>query len=204
MMGRRVVLALATVAALVAAPLRAEGPLSDLSFIPACLMVSDDIDSITAALAQAGWEVRAELTDAMVEDIAWINSTFYFSGDTGGETLGNVLELQRKAARGMARKVDTPQSKTRFLTHEGETLVLAVNTDHAGATSVACRVAAEPSTMAGLRASLGGSGADPAYMPLKTLHQGKARIDITLLNADRLAGYDAPDAIVFTHAAQGG
>jgi len=189
-------------AAFAAGPVQAQVPLSDLTFVPACTQVTGDVDVVTAALGKAGWTVASKLSDVMVEDIAWANSTYYFGGDTGGAFLERVLDMQRKAARGLERKADIPRSRTRFLTRGDETLVLALRTSVLGAIELECRVTAKTDSMAALRAALGDTGAYPAYAPLDELAVGDGRITITLLNAARLEGFDAPDAIIFTRATQ--
>ncbi|MDQ2094712.1 hypothetical protein [Rhodalgimonas zhirmunskyi] len=190
-------------AAFAAGPVQAQVPLSDLTFVPACTQVTGDVDVVTAALGKAGWKVASKLSDAMVEDIAWANSAYYFGGDTGGASLAQVLDIQRKSARGLARKADIPRSRTRVLTRGDDTLVLALRTSVLGEIELECRVTAKTDSMAALRGALGETGAYPAYAPLDDIAVNDGKITITLLNAARLAGFDAPDAIIFTRATQG-
>ena len=112
------------------------------------------IDGTVAALNQQGWRVvEGELTPEVIELLIWPQVAFYATGDTGGEQLKSIAELQRKTVAGFAKKRDIPQSKTRILTRQigGDTeaaLVFWLQPDPA-TTNIICRFALSPHSLIG-------------------------------------------------------
>ena len=177
----------------------AEIPLRQLGFLAACTGAAD-IDRAVGELQALGWSLSERASDAMIEDLAWINAAVYFAGDTGGETLERVMELQRKAAANLVRREDIPNSKHRFLTRDGETLVLYWRGFDPVRDVLECRAALDPQTMADIRAARPGTGTLPAYSPIRPIYIDGARVEITLLNTPALNDYATPDAIIHTYA----
>ncbi|MCM2563450.1 hypothetical protein M8756_15020 [Lutimaribacter sp. EGI FJ00015] len=191
----------ALVLGLVPAAGRAEIPLQQLDFLSACTGDAD-IDRAERDLQALGWSTVNDPNDALIEDIAWINAAVYFAGDTGGETLERVMELQRKAAANLVRRKDLPRSRHRFLTRDGETLVLFWRGYDPVNDILECRAALDPATMSGIRAARPDTGTLPAYSPMPPISVDGARVEITLLNTPALTAHDAPDAIIHTYATQ--
>lgn len=108
-----------------------------------CADAKAPLGQIEERLAQSGWTVIKTPNQEVIEDIAWMNATFYFAGDSGGAALENVLELQRKSALGLFRKVDIPASQTRIAYHStnGNTLVIMRRMVPPETVTLECRLA---------------------------------------------------------------
>ena len=107
---RAVLLALAALAAALPAAAQ-EAP-------AACLADERDFDALMASLEAEGWTAvppGAALPDDAVERIALARTIFYASTDRGGETLPEIMALQRRTVPGLARRVDTDLAKLRVL-----------------------------------------------------------------------------------------
>lgn len=112
------------------------------------------IDGTVAALNQQGWGVvEGDLSPEVIELLIWPQVAFYATGDTGGEHLRSIVELQRKTVAGFAKKKDIPQSKTRILTRQlgGDleaALVFWLRPDPS-TSNIICRFALSPQSMTG-------------------------------------------------------
>jgi len=112
------------------------------------------IDGTVAALNQQGWRVvDGELDPEVIERLIWPQVAFYATGDTGGEQLKSIADLQRKNVAGFAKKKDIPQSKTRILTRQigGDleaALVFWLQPDPS-TSNIICRFALSPHSLIG-------------------------------------------------------
>ena len=85
----------------------------------ACTADERDFDALMASLEGEGWAAIPSgeaLPDDVVERIALARTVFYATSDRGGETLGQIMDLQRRTVPGYARRVDTDLAKQRVLT----------------------------------------------------------------------------------------
>lgn len=85
-----------------------------------CLTEAAEVEVITDGLQQAGWTLRdiKTLDEVTLSHLAWLRVASYLTTDTGGVTLPELLKLQLKTVKGIARKLDLPTGKTRVLTRE--------------------------------------------------------------------------------------
>jgi hypothetical protein len=88
--------------------------------IDACHQPNANVDDTVGALVGQGWVQvpQGDLSPETIELLVWPQVAFYGTGDTGGETVKTIVDLQRKTVAGFARKKDIPQSKTRILTRQ--------------------------------------------------------------------------------------
>ena len=98
---------------------QANGEGTGLLFADTCIG-STDLAAIEATLADKGWSVATAESDALIDGLAWIGTSQYFTTDSGGELVETILALKTKAAHGLLRKVDIPQSKNRYFTRNTE------------------------------------------------------------------------------------
>ncbi|GFE63253.1 hypothetical protein [Litoreibacter roseus] len=166
--------------------------------IAACHTKAAAVEDAVAALSGEGWAVVDErpLPEIVAEQLVWPQLVFYFTGDTGGETLQAILDLQRKTVAGFARKVDIDQSKTRILTRttedQPETLLLAWQAPTPNMRLITCRASlSEATTLSALAAITLPAGPQPDFLPLPagnplTAAPG-ADATLTLLNTETLS-----------------
>ncbi|MEP5762789.1 MAG: hypothetical protein ABJ327_26410 [Litoreibacter sp.] len=90
---------------------------STFSIAP-CQMPAAQIEIITNALAQEGWSVQdlSALGPTTIDHLAWMRAADYLTGDSAGEKIEDIVELQRKTVLGLARKLDLNTSHTRVMT----------------------------------------------------------------------------------------
>ena len=127
--------------------------------IDACHLPNANVDDTVNALAQQGWVQAPEgdLSPEIIELLIWPQAAFYATGDTGGEQIKAIVDLQRKTVAGFAKKKDIPQSKTRILTRQigadtEAALVFWLQPDPAQ-TNIICRFALSPHSLIGHTAS---------------------------------------------------
>lgn len=112
------------------------------------------IEATVSALANQGWVLsEGDLSPETIELLIWPQVAFYATGDTGGEQIKTIVDLQRKTVAGFAKKKDIPQSKTRILTRQ-----IGMNTEAAlvfwlqpdpATTNIICRFALSPHSLIG-------------------------------------------------------
>ena len=120
--------------AVLAAALSLSGPA--LAQVPdvltTCLNPSDTVERTVETLTSQGWAVATHPDQETLTAIAWTSVPMYMVGDSGGASLSEVLAIKLKTAKGLARKVDLPSSKTRILVRQQadgqDTLVLIART----------------------------------------------------------------------------
>ena len=123
--------------------------------IDACHQPNANVDDTVGALVGQGWVQvpQGDLSSEIVELLIWPQVAFYATGDTGGETVKSIVDLQRKTVAGFARKKDIPQSKTRILTRQigadaEAALVFWLQPDPA-TTNIICRFALSSASLIG-------------------------------------------------------
>lgn len=143
------------------------------------------IEGTVTALNQQGWRVvEGDMTPEVIELLIWPQVAFYATGDTGGEQIKSIADLQRKTVAGFAKKKDIPQSKTRILTRQigGDVeaaLVFWLQPDPA-TTNIICRFALSGHSMIGHTAGDFGT-------PLPVEASPTQRYTITPMNAGSIA-----------------
>ena len=153
--------------------------------IEACHQPNANVDDTVNALAQQGWlRVEGELSPDIIELLIWPQVAFYATGDTGGEQIKAIVDLQRKTVAGFARKKDIPQSKTRILTRQigadtEAALVFWLQPDPAQ-TNIICRFALSSASLVGHTAT---DFATPEVIEISPTQ----RFAITPMNAASLA-----------------
>lgn len=123
--------------------------------IEACHLPNANVDDTVTALAQQGWILvpEGDLAPEVIELLIWPQVAFYATGDTGGEQIKSIVDLQRKTVAGFARKKDIPQSQTRILhrqigaNHEAA-LVFWLQPDPS-TTNIICRFALSSTSLIG-------------------------------------------------------
>ncbi|SDZ42308.1 hypothetical protein SAMN05444004_11416 [Jannaschia faecimaris] len=92
----------------------------------ACLVPTNSIDTAVDALTIEGWRVLPDgpLPEVVGDQLVWLYVAYYMTGDTGGETLSSILELQRRTVEGLARKRDITGSKTRLMTSDAGAMIV--------------------------------------------------------------------------------
>ncbi|MEP3346581.1 MAG: hypothetical protein ABJN34_16130 [Litoreibacter sp.] len=163
--------------------------------IEACHLPHANVDDTVEALAQQGWMQAPEsnLVPEVIEQLIWPQVAFYANGDTGGEQIKSIVDLQRKTVAGFARKKDIPQSKTRILTRQigadaEAALVFWLQPDP-DATNIICRFALSSTTLIGHAA---GGFAEPQVVDQSDATATKS-FSITAMNAGFLSEQiDAP------------
>lgn len=125
------------------------------TLVNACLMPAYDMEDVTARLSDESWAPipAGEPETAVIEQLIWPQTVYYFTSDTGGETLNSVLDLQRKTVRGFVRKKDLPQSKTKILTRDvsgnQETVLVSWRQSVPETIQIDCRFAVSAATLPG-------------------------------------------------------
>ncbi|WP_055083302.1 hypothetical protein [Jannaschia donghaensis] len=109
----------------------------------ACLTPAADTDTTLAALATQGWTALPDSTlpQDVADRLVWLYVAHYTTGDTGGEALASIVDLQSRTIKGLARKRDIPTSKTRFLTRHEGAMILFWRAPVPGRFELQCRIA---------------------------------------------------------------
>ncbi|WP_298436698.1 hypothetical protein [uncultured Jannaschia sp.] len=94
-----------------------------------------------AALQADGWTVATELTDTQAEALAWSRAITYMTGDDGGLSPEQVLDLQRRAAPGLLRRVDTDSTRSRVLIRGDDAMTITETVTIPGQIERQCRLA---------------------------------------------------------------
>ena len=153
-----------------------------------CFKDAPQIETITNAMTDRGWQQAdlASLDERTVEHIAWTRMRLYLGGDQGGESVENLLDIQRKTARGLHRKLDLDTSKTRVMTRVQnglqETALILWLAPVVGVTSVTCQF-----TLIDPKEAFAGDKL-AAHLPDQVLQIDGAEVtvSVTRLNTDRL------------------
>ncbi|MBM2575111.1 hypothetical protein JQC91_02230 [Jannaschia sp. Os4] len=147
---------------------------------PPCLL-GGSFDAAVAALADGGWTV---LTPGMpvpadaAERLGWGLVATYVAADTGGASLAELHDLQRRAVAGLARKVDTETSRARVAIREGAALTISRTTTLPGRVEQVCRIALD-----GLAARAYPEG----FGPVEASRIGDAEVIVQPLDPDTLS-----------------
>lgn len=177
--------AIASICTALAAPSFATQQLIDAED---CFNDAPQIETITDAMSARGWQ-QADLTkldDRTIDHIAWTRMRLYLAGDQGGESIKNLLEIQRKTARGLHRKLDLETSKTRVMTRVQnglqETAVILWLVPAIGVSSVTCQFTLIDPNEAFTGEKLA------AHLPDQVLEVGGATVtvSVTRLNSELL------------------
>ena len=113
----------------------------------ACTTDERDFEALLASLRSEGWTVvppGEALPERAVESIALARTVFYATGDRGGSTLPEIMDLQRRTVPGYARRVDTDLARQRVLTRGDEAMTLnwsLPQQSRPGIVEVICRIA---------------------------------------------------------------
>lgn len=102
-----------------------------------------DFSAAIATMEAEGWNVlTADATPApeQIEALAWILMAGY-AYDQGGEEIATLLALQRRAAPGLLRRVDTDAMRSRVLTQGGDALIVTETRIASGRVQRTCRLA---------------------------------------------------------------
>jgi hypothetical protein len=94
-----------------------------------------------AALEASGWAQAEALTDAQRDALAWTRAVTYIQGDDGGWTPEELLALQRRAAPGLLRRVDTETTRSAVLTRGDEAMTVTETRTAPGLVERRCRIA---------------------------------------------------------------
>ena len=94
-----------------------------------------------AALGAEGWTPATALTDAQTDALAWTRAITYVTGDDGGLTPDQVLDLQRAAAPGLLRRVDTDTTRSAVLIRGDEAMTITQTITAPGRAERRCRLA---------------------------------------------------------------
>lgn len=154
-----------------------------------CLTQTSEIDATSAALAAEGWRKLDPVGDDALRTLAWTSVVYYFNGDSGGESLRSIYDLQIGTARGLARKKDIATSKSRFLSRGKDMAIVIWRKPTANITEIECRFAASASATQNLRRAASdlvpdASGFD-ALAPVSPLQDGTVnQITVVLLDRD--------------------
>ncbi|SFR40675.1 hypothetical protein [Litoreibacter janthinus] len=174
---------------LAATPLQALTLTEMSDSIEACHLPHAEVDATVDALAAQGWVPvpQGDLAPEIIELLIWPQVAFYATGDTGGEQIKAIVELQRKTVAGFAKKKDIPQSKTRILTRQIGTdveaaLVFWLQPDPAQ-TNIICRFALSSTSLIGHTA---GGFAAPQVVDQSDATATKS-FSVTVMNAGHLA-----------------
>lgn len=169
-----------------------------LAFVGTCTAAEGDIEMIEKTLLEQGWLLIDGPSDSAAANLSWVLASYYFNGDSGGESLTSILELQAKTAQALLKKKDIPQSKSRIFERGGETLRLTVQHPTETLTEYGCQAALSATSTKTLRRS--GSSDLPAFSPMPLQKTGNGDAAFTLLNAEKVRPLTPPDAIVITQA----
>jgi hypothetical protein len=109
----------------------------------ACRAPVADIDAAVTTLAAEGWTPLPEgpLPQDIADQLVWLYVAQYTTGDSGGEALTALVELQARTVTGIVRKRDIPTSKTRILTGESGAMILMWRASSPGRVTLQCRTA---------------------------------------------------------------
>lgn len=181
----------------ITSPVHAEG----LPELAPCLSPSASIDATADRLGALGWTTPDKLGDTTIAQLAWANMVFYFTGDSGGESLQSIYDLSLKSARGLTRKVDIDTSKARFMVRENggeiDVLQLAWRLPVPNVEEAECTLILTAQATQELRA---GQNEQPMFAPIISSTPG---VQITLLDRASLSGAlgqtVTADAVVRTH-----
>ena len=154
------------------------------SSIDACF-TKGEVDSTVAALESTGWQrAPRPLPEATAEQLIWPQALFYITGDSGGEALKSIVELQRRTVTGLAAKKDIPTSKTRILSRQlgdkTESVLLLWQIPSPGLISVICRFALSSASLSDPQGALATPYPKMDQAPNQTLN-------ITSLNSAKIA-----------------
>ena len=158
----------------------------------ACLVPAADIDTAAAALAAEGWSPvpEGDLSEEAAERLLWLYVAQYTTGDTGGEALMSLVELQRRTVAGLARKRDISTSRQRLMMQDGAALILQWREPVPGLFELQCRIARDEGS-----ASAGFLRAPDEAVPF-------GRVSVIRLDRDGLAaqtGADVPGTLIETY-----
>ncbi|MEM1152427.1 MAG: hypothetical protein AAGI03_18120 [Pseudomonadota bacterium] len=163
-----------------------------------CLAPEGQLEQLVSDLQSEGWQLVQTPEDDLIDELAWIQSWYYLSGDTGGTSLDNILEIQRKAARGLLRKKDIPQSKSRFFQRRdgttSETLMVAWREPFPQVLQIDCRASVRYDAREFQMIIEGETFYRPGRIPY-----GNATMDILFFNDARLPDHKPPAYVIHTH-----
>ncbi len=168
-----------------------------LDFAQTCLRYEADIETIADTLSRDGWKQDVD-ADAVITGLIWIGVTDYFTTDTGGETLETILALKAKTAAALVRKKDIPQSKGRFLMRGEDVLYVMWRQPAISITEIECHAALSADTVRDMSLDLD-LASRPAFDQGPTEISKDGRVNVTLLNAEKLAPHTPPGAVVQTY-----
>ncbi|WGH80091.1 hypothetical protein [Jannaschia ovalis] len=169
-------IAATALAGALALPARADAP-------EACLSPADDIGALVAALEAEGWTAlpQGDLPPEAADRLAWPFVAAYVLSDSGGQTIAQLYELQRRTVEGLTRRRDVPGSAIRLLTRSDGAMMVTVR-DVAGGVELRCRVALD-----------GGARAPVTFLAEIPRRGEGIEIVTTRLNPEKLSGViDAP------------
>ncbi|MDB2407148.1 hypothetical protein N9W17_01270 [Jannaschia sp.] len=98
-------------------------------------------DTTLAALQSDGWAETQTLTPAQTEALAWTRAITYITGDDGGLSPAQVLDLQRAAAPGLLKRVDTDTTRSAVLTRDTDAMTITETQTAPGLRERRCRFA---------------------------------------------------------------
>ncbi|WGI23451.1 hypothetical protein [Amylibacter sp. IMCC11727] len=177
----------------------------------ACFQPATTLTSVTDDLAKDGWETTTDRSDLVIEHLTWTGMPQYFAGDSGGQSLANVLDMKRMSARGILRKKDLPDAQTRILTRQTDTQIelakvvwVAVSPTQ---TTIHCTFSVGASSVDNWATHVPNPDAMPLFLRIPhsnaSLDQTQASQDIVALNRASLSqdlGVPVPsDAIIETY-----
>ena len=147
---------------------------------PPCLL-GGPFDAAVAALGDAGWTVLdpgAPVPEDAAERLGWALVATYMAADTGGASLSELHDLQRRAVAGLARKRDTDATRARVAVREGAALTMSRTTTLPGRVEQTCRIALD-----GLAARAYPEG----FGPPETSRVGEAEVIVQPLDPGALS-----------------
>ncbi|MEM6482127.1 MAG: hypothetical protein AAF681_09795 [Pseudomonadota bacterium] len=162
-----------------------------------CLEPSEGLGTLTSEMQRLDWTPILNPDERLLEDLAWIHTVFYLGADTGGASLENILDIQRKAAGGLLRKKDIPQSKSRFFTRENgeerDSLMIAWREPRADVLEVECRLSIRSDASSIPRPEM-----TTSFQKGNRLQVGAATVDVMLFDRSRLPDHTPPVAVIHT------
>ena len=174
---------------------------ADVSFIDTCLG-STDLAAIEATLVAKGWSAATAENNALIDGLAWIGTSQYFTTDSGGEHVEALLALKTKAAHGLLRKVDIPQSKNRYFTRKTkageEALHVIWRQPVPKMIEVECRAALSSPLLSNARTPIGKLDF-PSFAQFTLREAENENATLIHLSPDALAPLTPPNAIVTTY-----
>lgn len=142
--------------------------------IPPCSQPEPTPESLFAAAEAEGLvavDPETGFTPELVGRLAWVLAMPYLSGDSGGEALATILNLQTRAAANLARLTQTAQSATRILAGDTSVSILRWQEWANGNVTVTC-TGAEFSDDAATLAPVTGRYGDVLAEPAGTAIEG--------------------------------